>query len=102
MSIANIDKVLEEALDYSWVIGKPLNRIYKRLNILPHGYCVFLLKDEEDTTGTMVGENCSICPILREHPELNCAVVKYTNFYFGQVIFRVILPDQEGRGDNAQ
>ena len=70
-------------------IGKTLAEVHKECGFNPKSYSVFVLQNDNDTTGLFVGEEFSIGSILQEHPEYANYKVKYTNDFFGTTVLRV-------------
>lgn len=75
-------------------IGNRLRSLAECTNIHYKGYRVFMLSGEEDTTGQFVAADFSIRGILRQHPEIARAVVKYAKDYCGEIILRVYWPTE--------
>ncbi len=78
-------------------IGKTLAEVHKDCGFNIFGYSVFVLQDENDTTGKLLGEDISIGLILRKHPQYANYKVKYENDYFGTTVLRV----EKGNENNA-
>lgn len=72
-------------------IGKTLVQIAR--DIPEHyrdAFSVFILQDENDTTGKEVETSYSVMSILRKHPEIADFKVKLENDFFGTTVLRVI------------
>lgn len=76
------------------LIGKTLIEVHKECGISYTGYSVFVLQDDEDTTGVRLDDDISVGYILRKHPEYADCVVKYENDFFGTTVLRVNKPNQ--------
>ena len=70
-------------------IGKTLAEIHKEFGFNMGGYAVFVLQDENDTTGKQLDEDFSIGLILQKHPEYANSKVKYENDFYGTAVLRV-------------
>ena len=73
-------------------IGKTLAQIHKDCGGNLSGYCIFILADENDTTGQEIGMDISIGAILRSKDNMQYAdyIVKYENDFFGITVLRAI------------
>ena len=71
-------------------IGKTLAEIHKDLGANSNGYAVFVLENEDDTVGKRLDEDFSIGLILNKHPEYAHYKVKYENYFYGEIVLRVI------------
>ena len=54
------------------------------------GYCIYLLRDAEDSVGVRVADDFKILTILERHPDLATATVRSAEMYYGQILLRVI------------
>ena len=79
-------------------IGKTLAEVHKECGASFNGYSVFVLQDDNDTTGIRLDEDISVGLILRKHPEYKDCVVKYENDFFGTTVLRVNKPSQNNCG----
>ena len=70
-------------------IGKTLLEVHKDCGSNLNGYSVFVLQDDNDTTGKYLDEDILIGLILRKHPDYKDYVVKYENDFFGMTVLRV-------------
>ena len=70
-------------------IGKTLDEIHKECGSRSHGYAVFVLQDENDTTGKQIAEDFSVGLILKKHPQYANYKVKYENDFYGTTVLRV-------------
>ena len=70
-------------------IGKTLAEVCKNCGCNIGGYSVFVLQDEQDTTGKPFDEDFSIGLILKKHPEYANCKVKYENDFYGTTVLRV-------------
>lgn len=72
-------------------IGKQLQDIARDVTCgAMKGICVFVLANENDTTGKRVAEEFDLRWILKDHPELRTRTVKLVNDFYGEYVFRVI------------
>lgn len=70
-------------------VGNLLKSLAKCSGIHRGGYRVFLLDGKDDDTGKLIAADFSVRGILRQHPELSGAKVKYAKDYCGEIILRV-------------
>lgn len=74
-------------------VGKTLRMVHDCGNVIfISGIAVYVLKDENDSIGTLYAEEFSLRKILRDHPELRASVVVSHNDFFGESVFRVRMP----------
>ena len=71
-------------------IGKTLLEVARDCSLHYNGYSVFVLQDENDTTGKHLDEDFSVRLILKKHPEYADYKVKFENDFFGTTVLRVI------------
>ena len=72
-------------------IGKTLNDVAHDMNwYSKNGVCIFLLSNENDSTGKQVAESFSVRDILKRKPHLADKKIKLVNNFYGEVVFRVI------------
>ena len=76
-------------------IGKTLAEVHKDCGGYMDGYAVFVLQDENDTTGKQLDEDFSIGLILKKHPQYANCKVKYENAFYGTTVLRV---EKSGEG----
>ena len=70
-------------------IGKTLKQVHQDCGINMQGYSVFVLQDDDDTTGVCLDEDFSIGLILKKFPQYANYIVKYENDFFGTTVLRV-------------
>ena len=70
-------------------IGKTLAEIHRDCGGNMGGYSVFVLQDENDTTGKPLDEDFSIGLILKKHPQYANCKVKCVNDFYGTTVLRV-------------
>lgn len=70
-------------------IGKTLAEVHKDCGVNYGGYSVYVLQDENDTTGILLDDDISIGLILRKHPEYADKKVKCENDFFGMTVLRI-------------
>ena len=76
-------------------IGKTLLQVHRDCGCHYGGWSIFVLQDENDTTGKRLDEHISIGLILKEHPEYANYIVKLENDFYGTNVLRIIKNDCE-------
>ena len=78
-------------------IGKSLKELSIRTGFHHDKWCIFILRDLQDTVGTRITDDYYLRTILHRYPGLGCAVVKIAEDYYGQIALRVLYPREKER-----
>ena len=82
-------RTIQDKKTIAGYVGKTMQELAQMTSQFWYPVRVFVLNNDQDNTGTPTVTGYTLKTILNMRPSLSSAVVKFAEFYYGEIILRV-------------